>query len=577
VYRFDPPKAPELSGIAYSILTNIAETPVIGDFLMAKIKFDSKIPLIRKFANERSHTAPTVMPLVSSSEAEHKQATKDAETYNINYLLQAERDLKRSTDPRNFKYWTIEDYAAAYKKNLITPLDVARSAIEAIRASESMTPAMNIFIEWREQDILAQAEASAKRIAAGKPLSVLDGVPVAVKDEFHMAGYPTTGGTSFLKTVQEHDATIVHRLKQLGALILGKTNMHEIGIGTTGENWSWGHARNPYNASHHTGGSSAGSAAAVASGLVPVAVSADGGGSIRIPACLTGQYGVKGTFARFSEHGALSLCHSVAHAGPIAATPKDAAIFYALIAGPDDHDLNTQIQPAVHVKDYDKTQDLSDLTIGVYPPYFEDADAEVVAACYKMVKEYERRGARVVNITIPHVNLIYTSHVITITSEMATNFDTYYQQYRQDFSLDTRTKLALARAMSARDYYAAQQTRTWAMGMFEDIFTRQKVDVIASPVAAATAPRIKDTPSTDIASVAKLMRYASVYNMIGSPAVSVPVGYDESNLPIGLQLAADHWDEHTLLRLSNVAEQAVARRAPSVYFDVLGNALNSKK
>jgi aspartyl-tRNA(Asn)/glutamyl-tRNA(Gln) amidotransferase subunit A len=115
------------------------------------------------------------------------------------------------------------------------------------------------------------------------------------------------------------------------------------------------------------------------------------------------------------------------------------------------------------------------------------------------------------------------------------------------------------------------------MGMFEDIFTRQKVDVIASPVAAATAPRIKDTPSTDIASVAKLMRYASVYNMIGAPAVSVPVGYDESNLPIGLQLAADHWDEHTLLRLSNVAEQAVARRAPSVYFDVLGNALNSKK
>jgi Asp-tRNA(Asn)/Glu-tRNA(Gln) amidotransferase A subunit family amidase len=98
------------------------------------------------------------------------------------------------------------------------------------------------------------------------------------------------------------------------------------------------------------------------------------------------------------------------------------AIFYALIAGPDDHDLNTQIQPAVHVKDYDKTQDLSDLTIGVYPPYFEDADAEVVAACYKMVKEYELRGARVVNITIPHVNLIYTSHVITITSEMATNF-----------------------------------------------------------------------------------------------------------------------------------------------------------
>eukprot|EP00029_Vermamoeba_vermiformis_P000912 TRINITY_DN11085_c0_g1_i1.p1 TRINITY_DN11085_c0_g1~~TRINITY_DN11085_c0_g1_i1.p1 ORF type:complete len:611 (-),score=195.06 TRINITY_DN11085_c0_g1_i1:44-1672(-) len=540
---------------------------------MAKIKFDSKFPLVRKFANERPHTVPTVMPLVSSSEEEHKQATKDAETYNIDYLVKTERDLKRSADPKNFKYWTIEDYAAAYKQKLTTPLDVAKSAINAIRASESMTPAMNIFIEWREQDILAQAEASAKRHAAGKPLSVMDGVPVAVKDEFNMAGYATTGGTSFLKDVQEHDATIVHRLKQLGAIVLGKTNMHEIGIGTTGENWNWGHARNPYNASYHTGGSSAGSAAAVASGLVPVAVSADGGGSIRIPASLTGQYGIKGTFARFSEHGALSLCHSVAHAGPIAASAKDTAIFYALIAGPDEHDKNSQIQPAVHVKDYDKTQDLSDLTLGVYPPYFEDSDAEVVAACYKMVKEFERRGARVVNITIPHVNIIYTSHVITITSEMGTNFDTYYQQHRQDFSLDTRTKLAVARAMSARDYYAAQQTRTWAMEMFEDIFTRQKIDVIVSPVTASTAPHIKDSPSTDMASVAKLMRYANLYNMVGNPAVSVPVGYDALNLPIGLQLAADHWQEHKLLRLSNVAEQAIARRAPSVFFDVLGNAL----
>lgn len=111
------------------------------------------------------------------------------------------------------------------------------------------------------------------------------------------------------------------------------------------------------------------------------------------------------------------------------------------------------------------------------------------------------------------------------------------------------------------------------MEMFEDIFTRQKIDVIVSPVTASTAPHIKDSPSTDMASVAKLMRYANLYNMVGNPAVSVPVGYDALNLPIGLQLAADHWQEHKLLRLSNVAEQAIARRAPSVFFDVLGNAL----
>lgn len=148
-----------------------------------------------------------------------------------------------------------------------------------------------------------------------------------------------------------------------------------------------------------------------------------------------------------------------------------------------------------------------------------------------------------------------------------------YQHHRGEFSLDTRSKLALARGMSARDYFTAQQVRTWAMDVFEDIFTKQKIDVIMSPVTASTAPRIKDVPSTDIASVAKLMRYASVYNMIGAPAVSVPVGYDEHNLPIGLQLAAVHWHEHKLLRLANVAEQALVRRAPRVFFDILGDAL----
>lgn len=157
VYRFDPPKAPELSGIAYSILTNVAELPLIGDFLMSKIKFDSKIPLIRKFANERPHTVPTVMPLVASSEEEHKLAKRYAETFNIHHLVKTERKMKRSEDPKDFKYWTIEDYAVAYSKKKVTPVDVAKSAIWAIRTSESMEVRVNFTLTWSTNGLRAHS------------------------------------------------------------------------------------------------------------------------------------------------------------------------------------------------------------------------------------------------------------------------------------------------------------------------------------------------------------------------------------------------------------------------------------
>jgi len=181
---------------------------------------------------------------------------------------------------------------------------------------------------------------------AGKPLSVVDGVPVAVKDEFKQIGHRTCGGTSFLGScVESEDATAVARLRAAGALLVGKTVMNEIGIQTTGWNGHFGQVRNPFDLSRDTGGSSSGSAASVAAGLTPLALGADGGGSIRIPATQCGVVGFKPTYGRVSEHGALPLCPSVGHAGPIASSVEDAAIMYAIIAGPDVNDANSQVQP----------------------------------------------------------------------------------------------------------------------------------------------------------------------------------------------------------------------------------------
>ena len=169
-------------------------------------------------------------------------------------------------------------------------------------------------IAVNRDDVMKQAREATQRIKAGKPLSIFDGVPVAVKDELDMVPYPTTVGTSFLgKSPAKEDATVVARMRAAGALLVGKTNMHEIGINVTGLNPHHGTTRNPYNTDHFTGGSSSGSATAVAAGLVPVAIGADGGGSIRIPASFCGVFGLKPTFGRVSEHGAAPLCWSVAH------------------------------------------------------------------------------------------------------------------------------------------------------------------------------------------------------------------------------------------------------------------------
>ena len=213
---------------------------------------------------------------------------------------------------------------------------VADRLIDGIRQKDTGDDCLGWFIAWSADDI-RQAEASAQRFREGRPLSVFDGVPVAVKDELDQVPFPTTGGTSFLgREPARHDSEVVARLRAAGALLIGKTNMHEVGINPIGLNPHHGATRNPWNPARLTGGSSSGSAAVVAAGLSPVAIGADGGGFIWIPAALCGVVGRKATWTRISEHGVLPLCWTAGHdVGPIGATVRDVASAYAVIAGPD--------------------------------------------------------------------------------------------------------------------------------------------------------------------------------------------------------------------------------------------------
>jgi Asp-tRNA(Asn)/Glu-tRNA(Gln) amidotransferase A subunit family amidase len=558
--------APVLRGPVLRFIVNIAETRFFGRFLISKILADSKIPLVRRFASTR-HEAPTFLPLVLPKPEQLKQADEDARHTKLDSLV----DLSNFNSKKlsNFRFWTIEDYAAAYRSGYVSPEEVARRVIRHIKDSDQRTPPLRIFITWNETDILKQAQESTKRFASGRPLGVFDGVPVAIKDELHVAGYPTTVGTTFLgKSPLTIDATVVARLRSAGAIILGKTNMHEIGMGTTGENFHHGHARNPYNTSYHTGGSSSGSATAVACGLVPVAIGADGGGSIRIPSGLCGLVGLKPTFGRVSTYGGFSLAWSVGHFGPMASTAKDAALSYLLIAGEDSNDPHTHIQPSPHLARFTDTKSLKDLKIGLFEEWFNDSDSEVLTTCREALKKFEALGAQIVRIEIPHLNVIANAHVIAIGGEIATSMEKYLSQ-NSYLDLSTRMSLAAARLFTARDYIAAQKVRTYTMNLIDNIFEGIGVDVIVTPALASTAPLVPTVPIGDFVTLSKLMRFTSIFNLVGNPAIVFPVGYTENNLPIGLQFAADHWREDLLLRLANVADDLFPRRPPEVYFDNL--------
>jgi len=393
-----------------------------------------------------------------------------------------------------------------------------------------------------------------------------------VKDELDVAGYPTTVGTRFLgRQPAPEDATVVGRLRAAGALIIGKTNMHEIGLGVTGVNPHHGACRNPYDPARAPGGSSSGPAAAVAYGLCPLGVGADGGGSIRIPASFCGVVGLKSTFGRLSEHGAAPLCWSLAHVGPIAATAADAALGYLLMAGPDPRDPNSLHQPTPTLAGLDRL-DLQGLKLGIYPPWFEHADAPVVAACRRMLDELVQAGAELHEIDLPDLDIARTVHLITIVSEMATAHLRHYAEHRRAYGHDTRLNLVLARRLAATDYDHAQRLRARIWCHFARAL--EQVELIVSPATGCTAPPIPAdvlrTGESNLPLTTKIMRFAQPANLTGLPAISVPVGYDPDGLPIGLQLMARPWQEALLLRVARFTETRCRRQPPRVSCELLG-------
>jgi Asp-tRNA(Asn)/Glu-tRNA(Gln) amidotransferase A subunit family amidase len=393
---------------------------------------------------------------------------------------------------------------------------------------------------------------------------------VVLKDELDVEGHPTTLGTKFRTAVATKDSTIAARLRAAGAIILGKANMNEIGINPIGLNPHYGPARNPFDRARITGGSSSASAGVVAAGLCPIAIGADGGGSIRIPAALCGVVGLKATFGRISEAGVPALCWNVGHAGPIGLTVNDVAAAYALIAGPDEHDLVSLRQPKLHLTDY-AAASLKGVRVGVCQPYFDDAEPDVVARCRDALKALTDAGATVVELPPPDLNVILWAHSVIILSEMRESMHDEVLKDSSRFALDSRTNLAIGGHFTSRDYVHALRHRHALTREWLELF--KTCDVVATPTTACTAPLIPEDAlpegDSNLPVVDQLMRFIRVGNLTGFPALSVPAGLDALGLPVGFHLMGRPFEEHLLLRLGRVVEASVPRTAPKVHVRVL--------
>lgn len=550
-YDLETLKAPRSTGALLRLFVGLAESGATGGLLAEKFFKDIGVATMRATPAEAG--PPAEHPVLAAARSAKFEPRDPA--------------IPPAPGKRVLPFETAGDFVAAYEAGTITPSEVAERVLAWTEASNALQPPLRSVIAQHADDVRAQAAAATDRYRQGEPLGPLDGVPIGVKDELDLAGYPTKVGTRFLGTEPAaEDAHVVAQLRAAGAVLIGKLNMHEIGLGVTGVNPHHGAARNPYDLGRATGGSSSGPANAVAAGLCPIAVGADGGGSVRVPAALCGVVGLKATFGRISEHGAAPLCWSVAHVGPLAASARDCAIAYLAMAGPDERDPNTLPQPPVTLDRFDD-EDLRGLRLGIYDAWFDHADGAIVEACRRVVDELVARGAEVVAVEIPELALLRSVHLVTICSEMAAAHDQFWKSHRKDYGLDTRLNLALTRRMRNADYVHAQRLRRRIGEHFDAALAR--CDVIVTPATARTAPPIPadslGTGESNLENTDLIMRFAPAGNLTGLPALACPAGYDADGLPIGIQFMGRAWSEDLLLRLANVTEGFVERRPPRIH------------
>lgn len=453
--------------------------------------------------------------------------------------------------------------------------------------AKRLNPKINAFISWNDRAVDEAARIDVE-ISKKSPVGKLAGIPIGIKDMLCTKGIRTTAGSKILDNfVPPYSSTVVNRLLDAGAIVLGKTNQDEFAMGSSTENSAYGITRNPWNLECVPGGSSGGSAAAVAALMVPATIGTDTGGSIRQPASFCGIAGIKPTYGRVSRYGIIAFASSLDQAGPMARSVQDCALLLEMISGFDERDSTTS-KKAVPAWSAKLTDDLKGLRIGKPKEYFaEGLDPEIASSVNKAIEVLKSRGAEVVDVSLPMTKHAISVYYLVATSEASSNLARYdgvrygvrapgedlESLYRNSrglgFGPEVKRRIMLGTYALSSGYYDAYykkacQVRRLIQQDFLSAFS--KCDLLVSPVTANPAFKIggniKDPLTMYLNDI-----YTTSTNLAGLPGMSVPGGWTKSGLPIGIQLTGKHFDEQTVFNAGYAIERhlGLEERYPSVH------------
>ncbi|MGA8035202.1 MAG: amidase [Candidatus Acidiferrales bacterium] len=452
----------------------------------------------------------------------------------------------------DFAHLTIRETARLLRARKLSSLELANEALARI---ERLDPSLNAFITITADLARSQARAADRELRAGKVRGLLHGIPITIKDNYWTRGVRTTAGSPILADfVPAADSAVAARLAEAGVVLLGKTNLNEFAYGIHGLNPHYGEVHNPWLLDRTTGGSSSGSAAALASGIGFGSVGTDTGGSLRIPASFCGIVGFKPTYGLVSVDRIVPLAASLDHAGPLARTVEDVSILFEAIRGAYPRLVHQKRRASEAGKQ-------PRLKLGWPKNYFFDlVDAEVQTAIKRAVKLLESIGARTENVSLPHLDESVDASTNVGLAE-ASSYHTsqgYFPKRAAEYGEDVRKRLELGLHVSAVDYIAAAHVRAELTHDYDRAF--ESVDAIVAPATTCTAPRLGEL-QLEIGGQKIPLRDAVVNmnrpaNFTGHPAISIPCGFSLAGLPIGLQLIGPRWGDAKLLAIARAYQQA---------------------
>lgn len=450
------------------------------------------------------------------------------------------------------RFGTIADLSQRIRRKEISPLEITQ---ECLRRIEKFNPLLHSFISVMAESALGEARAAEDEIARGRWRGPLHGIPIALKDLIDTAGTRTTSASALHQNrFPTEDAEVVCKLQQAGAVIIGKNNLHEFAYGGSSLVSHFGDVHNAWDVARIAGGSSGGSATAVAAGLCCGSIGTDTAGSIREPAALCGCVGLKPTYGRVSSRGVIPLSPSLDHVGPVSASVEDAAIVLQAIAGYDPADTTSAEAP---VSDYVSVlnEDAKKLRVGVPRDYFfHDLDPEVESALEHSLMGIETlvAGMKDVALEVPTDRTLQAAESYAYHAENIAKTPELYQP-------ETLRRIRTGEKITAAQYIERLRELESARRRIREAFA--DVDVLVTPTTPFPAPAIaelKANPEALRPAELKLLRNTRPFNVWGLPAISIPCGFTESGLPIGLQIAGPHWREDLVLRLAHAYEGATA-------------------